>query len=335
MRKALSLRPGVVVGDDVTRMLEYAKTHGFAIPSFVADDLSFAELCIEAAAQSQSPLMLELPAKRGADTAIRAAVAVRQMAESAGVPVLLHTSHSGAAALPWLDSCVEASELYWRHAGQPLFSSFTLDLSGEPVNDSNIQKCLRYHHRLAPMKATLEMELPDPGSLGLDGCEDVYRIWSASTKVSPRVTIAAVPRKKAPGIDGGPAGLTGLVPEVFGALQAYIRHRAGLTERLPLNLAAPDDLSVVEGAGRRRVRDAIRNGLVRVGIDLSDSWRPWARVGRVYSAGGGGYGGFPVSGREQWKRRAAGALVPKIVRSFEKVNCKGRLAGGGAAAARL
>merc|ERR1719456_1813522 len=114
--QALGLRPGVIYGEDVTKLLRFAKDRGFAIPAFNITSTSVANAVMEAAAKSKSPVMLQISNGGGVffcgksvsnegqqaciTGTISAAKHVTTVAEKYGVPVIIHTDHCAKKLLP-------------------------------------------------------------------------------------------------------------------------------------------------------------------------------------------------------------------------------------------
>ena len=128
---------------------------------------------------------------------------VRSVAEAYGIPVIVHSDHCAKSLLPWFDGMLLADEEYFKLHGEPLFSSHMLDLSEEPKQE-NIEICLNYLKRMAPMKLLLEMEIGITGGEE-DGVnnehvdnaalytqpEDIWDIYREFSKVTDLFTIAA------------------------------------------------------------------------------------------------------------------------------------------------
>merc|ERR1719217_400619 len=169
-----SVKPGVVTGQALQDLLDYAKKEGFAIPAVNCISSSSINACLEAARQNDAPVMIQFSsggaqfyAGKGLDnTDFKAAIAgavsgayhVRAMAEQYGVPVILHTDHCAKKLLPWMDGMLAASERYYAVHGEPLFSSHMIDLSEEPMEE-NLKICQEYLARMSKMDMLLEMEL--------------------------------------------------------------------------------------------------------------------------------------------------------------------------------
>ena len=169
-----SVKPGVLTGQAVVDLLDYAKATGFAIPAVNVISSSSIVACLEAARNNDAPVMIQFSSggsafyagkaldNTGCRAAITGAVAgaynVRALAEQYGVPVILHTDHCAKKLLPWMDGMLAASEKYFEVHGEPLFSSHMIDLSEEPM-DENIEICVSYLERMTKMGMLLEMEL--------------------------------------------------------------------------------------------------------------------------------------------------------------------------------
>ncbi|KAF9650381.1 hypothetical protein BDM02DRAFT_3185422 [Thelephora ganbajun] len=185
---------GVLTGDNVRKLFEYAKQNEFAIPAIVSGIVvydsvalldvneplqnvtssSTANAVLEAARDIKSPIILQVSqggsayfAGKGLANdkqqasiagAIAAALHVRTVSKAYGVPVVLHSDHCAHKLLPWFDGMLEADEAYFKAHQEPLFSSHMLDLSEESKED-NIATCVKYFKRMAPLGIWLEMEI--------------------------------------------------------------------------------------------------------------------------------------------------------------------------------
>lgn len=86
--------------------------------------------------------------------AVAGAKYVHAVAESYGVPVILHTDHAAKKLLPWIDGLLDAGEEFFAQTGKPLFSSHAIDLSEESLEE-NIEISGKYLARMAKMGMTL------------------------------------------------------------------------------------------------------------------------------------------------------------------------------------
>lgn len=215
----LTRKTGVIVGDDVLRLFEYAREHEFAIPAINVTSSSTVVASLEAARDAKSPIILQTSqggaayfagkgVKNGDQAAsiagsVAAAHYIRSIAPTYGVPVVLHTDHCAKKLLPWLDGMLDADEAYFKIHGEPLFSSHMIDLSEEPV-EWNVATTAKYLKRAAPMKQWLEMEIGITGgeedgvnNEGVDNAslytqpEDILNIYNTLSAISPYFSIAA------------------------------------------------------------------------------------------------------------------------------------------------
>ena len=108
------VKPGIVTGSDVKKLLDHAKENEFALPAVNVVSSGSVNSVLEAAAAVNSPVMIQFsnggsvfnagkgcPAKnKDVIGAISGAYHVKAMAEAYGVPVVLHTDHA-ARKLPY------------------------------------------------------------------------------------------------------------------------------------------------------------------------------------------------------------------------------------------
>jgi len=109
MKMPASVKPGVVTGQALTDLLDYAKENEFAIPGVNIVGTNSINACMEAAKKYGGPIMVtfskgggQFIAGKAADNkddaasiagAVAGAKHVREVAKLYGVPVVLHTDH--------------------------------------------------------------------------------------------------------------------------------------------------------------------------------------------------------------------------------------------------
>ncbi|MCJ1385077.1 Fructose-bisphosphate aldolase 1 [Xylographa soralifera] len=287
-QSVLKRKTGVIVGDDVLHLFNYAQEHKFAIPAINVTSSSTVVAALEAARDKKAPIILQMSqggaayfagkgVKNGEQEAsIAGAIAgahyIRSIAPSYGIPVVLHTDHCAKKLLPWLDGMMAEDEKYFEKHGEPLFSSHMIDLSEEEV-EWNVQTTARYLKRAAPMKQWLEMEIGITGGEE-DGVnnedvdnnslytqpEDIYHIYSTLVKISPYFSIAAgfgnVHGVYKP-------GNVKLHPELLGKHQAYVKDKIGAKEDKPVFLVFHGG----SGSSKEEYTKAIGYGVVKVNLD--------------------------------------------------------------------
>ncbi|TFL05608.1 hypothetical protein BDV98DRAFT_522751 [Pterulicium gracile] len=284
---------GVLTGDQTRKLFDYAKANNFAIPVSNVTSSSTANACLEAARDIKSPIILQVSqggaayfAGKGLANdkqqasiagATAAALHIRTVAASYGVPVVLHSDHCAHKLLPWFDGMLEANEAYYKQHQVPLFSSHMLDLSEESKED-NIATCVKYFKRMAAIGLWLEMEIGITGGEedGVDNTnvdnaalytqpEDVYEIHDALSKISPNFSIAA-----AFGNVHGvyKPGNVRLHPELLGKHQAYATEKLGGGIDRPLYLVFHGG----SGSSKEEIKTAVVNGVVKMNVDTDTQW---------------------------------------------------------------
>jgi fructose-bisphosphate aldolase class II len=346
------IAPGVVTGDDVQKVLAFAKAEGFALPAVNVVGTNTVNAALETAREINSPLIIQFSnggatffAGKGlSNENQRAAIAgavsgarhVRQMAGLYGAHVIVHTDHAAKKLLPWIDGLLDAGEAYYEAHGEPLFSSHMLDLSEEPLEE-NVEICKRYLERMSNIDMTLELELGITGGEedGVDHSdvdssrlytqpEEVAYAYEELMKVSDKFTVAA-----AFGNVHGvykPGAVT-LRPKILRNCQEYIQETFDTGEK-PLNLVFHGG----SGSSLEDIREAVSYGVVKFNIDTDTQWAFWDGVRGYYlekQAYLQGQIGNP-EGEDQpnkkyydprvWLRRAEVSFKARLTRAFEDLN---------------
>ena len=284
----LSRKSGVIVGDDVLKLFQYAKDHKFAIPAINVTSSSTVVASLEAARDAKAPIVLQMSqggaayfagkgvANGGQEASIAGGIAgahyIRAIAPTYGIPVVLHTDHCAKKLLPWLDGLLDADEAYFKIHGEPLFSSHMIDLSEESV-DYNIEVTAKYLERVAPMKQWIEMEIGITGGEE-DGVnnedvdnnslytqpEDILAIYNKLAPISPYFSIAAgfgnVHGVYKP-------GNVKLHPELLGKHQKFVKECIKSSEEKPCFLVFHGG----SGSTKEEFQIAISHGVVKVNLD--------------------------------------------------------------------
>ncbi|KAL1666023.1 hypothetical protein GGF50DRAFT_113542 [Schizophyllum commune] len=279
---------GVITGENVRKVFDYAKEHKFAIPAFNVTSSSTANAVLEAARDIKSPIIIQVSQGGAAyfagkglandkqQASIRGAVAaahhVRIVAKDYGIPVIMHSDHCAKKLLPWFDGMLEADEDHFKVHQEPLFSSHMLDLS-EESKEENIATCVKYFKRMAPMGIWLEMEIGITGgeedgvdNTGVDNSslytqpEDIFDVYSALSAISPNFSIAA-----AFGNVHGvyKPGNVKLRPDILGKHQAYAAEKLGGKVEKPLYLVFHGG----SGSSKDEIKTAVVNGVVKMNVD--------------------------------------------------------------------
>ena len=297
-------RPGVLYGDEVTELFNYANENNFALPAVNVIGTNSVNAVLETARAVNSPVIIQFShggaqffAGKGlANDQQKAAIAgaisgaqhVHLMAEAYGVPVILHTDHAAKKLLPWIDGLLDAGEKFFAQHGKPLFSSHMLDLSEETLQE-NIDTCARYLERMDKLGMTVEIELGVTGGEedGVDNSdvdsahlytqpEEVAFAYEVLSKISKRFTIAA-----AFGNVHGvyKPGNVELRPEILKNSQEFIQQKYGV---------APNTVNFVfhggSGSEKHKITEAIEYGAVKMNIDTDMQWAFWEGVKNYYES---------------------------------------------------
>ncbi|MBC6610045.1 class II fructose-bisphosphate aldolase [Hymenobacter sp. BT507] len=350
------LRAGVLHGDEVQSLFQYAKDNAFALPAVNVTGSNTVNGVLEAAHEVNSPVIVQFSnggaqffaGKYVSNSDQRASIAgaisgaqhVHQMAALYDVPVILHTDHAAKKLLPWIDGLLAAGEKHFQTHGQPLYSSHMLDLSEEPIEE-NIEICKRYLERMDKLGMTLEIELGVTGGEedGVDNSDvdssklytqpsEVAYAYEELSKVSPRFTIAA-----AFGNVHGvyKPGNVKLQPIILKNSQEYVQEHFN-TGPQPINFVFHGG----SGSSREEIREAISYGAVKMNLDTDLQWAFWQGIRDYYVKNEGylqGQIGNP-SGADSpnkkyydprvWLRSAETTFVERLKHAFEDLNAINR-----------
>ncbi|KAJ1964213.1 Fructose-bisphosphate aldolase 1 [Dipsacomyces acuminosporus] len=284
---------GVITGENVKKLFDYAQEHKFAIPAINCTSSSTVNAALEAARDQKTPLIIQFSqggaafyAGKGVSNkdqqasilgSIAGAYHVRAVAKHYGVPVVLHSDHCGRPLLPWLDGMLAADEAYFKEHGEPLFSSHMIDLSAE-TKEFNISTTAEYFKRCAPMKLWLEMEIGITGGEE-DGVnnesaekealytpsEDVYEVYQALSPIAPYFSIAA-----AFGNVHGvyKPGNVVLSPHLLAEHQKYVKEKIGCESDHPLYLVFHGG----SGSTKEEITTAVGHGVVKMNVDTDTQY---------------------------------------------------------------
>jgi len=279
---------GVLTGQNVIKLFEYARENQFAIPAINCTSSSTVNAVLEAARDIKAPIIIQVSqggsayfAGKGLANdkqqasilgAIAAAHHVRTVAKAYGVPVVMHSDHCAEKLLPWFDGMLDADEDHFKKHGEPLFSSHMLDLSEEP-KEQNIATCAKYYTRMAKIGLWLEMEIGITGGEedGVDNSnvdnsslytqpEDIFEVYDALHKIGNGFSIAA-----AFGNVHGvyKPGNVKLRPEILGQHQGHVAQKIGKPNDKPLFLVFHGG----SGSTKDEIKTAVQSGVVKMNVD--------------------------------------------------------------------
>ncbi|MCD6596613.1 MAG: class II fructose-bisphosphate aldolase [Bacteroidales bacterium] len=300
----MKFRSGVLFGDEVKALFDYANEHNFAIPAVNVVGTDTVNAVLETASKVNSPVIIQFSnggalffggkslSNEGQKAAIAGGISgaqhVHAMAEYYGVPVILHTDHAAKKLLPWIDGLLDAGEKHFERTGQPLYSSHMLDLSEETLED-NIAISKKYLERMSKMGMTLEIELGITGGEedGVDNTdidssrlytqpEEVAYAYEELLKVSNAFTIAA----SFGNVHGVyKPGNVELKPDILKNSQEYIQEKFK-TEKNPVNFVFHGG----SGSEKHLIKEAITYGVIKMNLDTDMQWAFWNGVRKYYQA---------------------------------------------------
>jgi len=284
----MKLKPGIVYGQDLLDLFNYAQKKGFAIPAVNVIGSDSINAALETARDMKAPVIIQFSnggahfnAGKGLpndnqQASIAGAVAgaehVHRLAELYGVPVIIHTDHAAKKLLPWIDGLLDAGEDYYKKNGKPLFSSHMLDLSEEPLEE-NIEISKKYLQRMKNLDMFLEIELGITGGEedGVDNTdvdnaklytqpEEVAYAFEELSKISPYFTIAA----SFGNVHGVyKPGNVVLRPEILKNSQKFIADKFNLDKNQPVYFVFHGG----SGSELQDIKDAISYGVIKMNID--------------------------------------------------------------------
>lgn len=298
------VKPGVVTGNDVQKIFALCKENNFALPAVNTINTDSINASLEAAAKVKAPLIIQFSnggaafvagkglKLEGQGNAILGAIAgakhVHTVAESYGVPVILHTDHCAKKLLPWIDGLLDAGEKFYAKTGKPLFSSHMLDLSEESLEE-NIAICGQYLERMSKMDMTLEIELGVTGGEedGIDNSdmdqsllytqpEEVAYAYEELSKISSRFTIAA----SFGNVHGVyKPGNVKLTPTILRDSQQYVAEKYNVA-----NNALTFVFHGGSGSSAAEIKESISYGVVKMNIDTDTQWATWEGIMNFYKS---------------------------------------------------
>ena len=343
---------GVLTGKQVQDVFSDAKFNQYALPAVNVTNTSTVNAVLEAAAEVNSPVIIQFSAggcqffagkglnNENQSAAIAGGISgakhVHEMAKLYGVSVILHTDHCARKLLPWVDGLLLASEEHFKTHGTPLYSSHMIDLSDEPIID-NIETCKLYLDRMSKIGMTLEIELGVTGGEedGVDNTdidssklytqpEEVAYAYEELMKVSDQFTVAAAFGNVHGVYRPGNVKLT---PIILDNSQKYVQDKFNTDEK-PINFVFHGG----SGSSFDEIREAISYGAIKMNIDTDLQWGFTTGI-RDYFSEYGEYVKTQIGNPEgddlpnkkyydprKWIREGELTFKKRLIKSFEDLN---------------
>lgn len=288
---SLKLKPGIVTGSALRELLDFCKSEQCALPAVNVIGSHSANAAMEAARQAKAPIIVQyshggaqfnagkfLDNKTNAASiagSIAGAHHVRVVAETYGVPVVLHTDHCARSLLGWIDGVLDAGEAHFKATGAPLFSSHMLDLSEDPLSH-NLETCQKYLSRMAKIDMTLEIELGVTGgeedgvnNEGIDNAKlytqpaDVLAAYDALSPIGSFTVAASFGNTHGVYAPGN----VKLTPKILKNSQTHIQAERKTKDK-PVHFVFHGG----SGSSQEEIREAVSYGVVKMNIDTDTQW---------------------------------------------------------------
>ncbi len=287
----LSLKPGLIYGQQLQELFEYCKEQKCALPAVNVVGSSSINASLYAAKKAQAPVMIQFSnggglfnagkhAKEYSDKAevigtATGAFHVHKMAQVYGVPVILHTDHCQRKIISWVDGLIEENRKFYDAQKMPLFSSHMLDLSEENLEE-NLATCAEYLQKLARLDITLEIELGVTG--GEEDGVDNSDIDSSRLYTQPEHVLKAYDTLQPLGYFTVAAsfgnthgvykpGNVKLTPEILKNSQDMVARERNLGHN-PLNLVFHGG----SGSEKSKIEESLHYGVIKMNIDTDTQW---------------------------------------------------------------
>jgi len=349
-------RAGVLYGDEIKELFDYANEKNFAIPAVNVIGTNSVNAVLETASKVNSPVIIQLSnggavfyaGKSISNENQQAAIAggisaahhVHIMAKYYDVPVVLHTDHAAKKLLPWIDGLLDAGERYFEQSEAPLFSSHMLDLSEESLEE-NIEISKKYLERMSKIGMTLEIELGITGGEedGVDNTdidssrlytqpEEVSYAYEELSKISDAFTIAA----SFGNVHGVyKPGNVELKPAILKNSQEYIQEKYR-TEANPVNFVFHGG----SGSEKHLIKEAIDYGVIKMNLDTDMQWAFWDGIHNYYKESkdylqeqiGNPEGDDKPNKKyydpRAWLRKGEASFIERLTEAFEDLNAMNR-----------
>ena len=353
MSSSSKFSKGVIHGQELKDLFDYANENDFAIPAVNVIGSSSINAVMETAREVNSPVIIQFSnggssfnAGKGLSNenqrasiigAKAGALHVHELAEHYGVTAVLHTDHCAKKILPWIKGLLDEGKQYYKAHGKPLYSSHMLDLSEESLEE-NIDVCCDYFEVMNEMGMMIEIELGVTGGEedGVDNTdidsarlytqpEEVAYAYERLSKISDRFTVAA-----AFGNVHGvyKPGNVELRPIILKNSQEYIKQKFNTPDQ-PINFVFHGG----SGCSTEEIREAIEYGAIKMNIDTDMQWAFWSGV-RGYYQKNEAYLQTQLGNPEgddqpnkkyydprKWLRVGEDAFKERLTKAFDDLNC--------------
>lgn len=348
-----SFSKGVIHGQELKDLFDYANEQNFAIPAVNVVGTNSVNAVLETARDVNSPVIIQYSnggstfnAGKGLSNedqraailgAKTGAMHVHELAKDYGVTTVLHTDHCAKKLLPWIKGLIAEGAKYNEIYGKPLYSSHMLDLSEEPIEENMDISC-EYFEEMNKLGMMIEIELGVTGGEedGVDNTdidssklytqpEEVAYAYERLSKISDRFTVAAAFGNVHGVYKPGNVELT---PVILKNSQEFVQKKFN-TAAQPINFVFHGG----SGSSPAEIKEAIEYGAIKMNIDTDMQWAFWDGVMGYYKknedylqAQLGNPDGDDIPNKKfydprKWLRAAEQSFKTRLTKAFEDLNC--------------
>ena len=348
----MSVKPGVVSGEDYKTLLKACKDGKYALPAVNVVNSNTANAVLEAAANNKSDVIIQASNggaqfyagkgfPDGDEGKVLGAVAlakhVHMLAEHYGICVVLHTDHANKKLIPWVEKLLDHGEAFYKETGKPLYTSHMLDLSEEPIEE-NISESARILTRMVPLDMSIEIELGVTGGeedgVGSDEIDNDKLYTQPEDVLYAHNILSPIGHYSLAASFGNVHGVykpgnVQLRPEILKNSQALVKERYQTGDN-PLDLVFHGG----SGSEKSKIAEALEYGVFKMNIDTDTQFAQSKAVGAYVEANARAFkyqidpdDGTPYKKKydpRTWLREAEVSMVERLDEAFADLQSAGK-----------
>lgn len=348
----MSVKPGVVSGEDYKTLLKACKEGKYALPAVNVVNSNTVNAVLEAAAKNKSDVIIQASNggaqfyagkgfPDGDEGKVLGAVAlakhVHLLAEHYGVCVVLHTDHANKKLVPWVEKLLDHGEAFYKETGKPLYTSHMLDLSEETIEE-NISESARILKRMVPLDMSIEIELGVTGGeedgVGSDEIDNDKLYTQPEDVLYAHNILSPIGHYSLAASFGNVHGVykpgnVQLRPEILKNSQALVKERYQTGDN-PLDLVFHGG----SGSEKSKIAEALEYGVFKMNIDTDTQFAQAEAVGAYVEANARAFkyqidpdDGTPYKKKydpRTWLREAEVSMVKRLDEAFADLQSAGK-----------
>jgi len=348
----MSVKPGVVSGEDYKTLLKACKEGKYALPAVNVVNSNTINAVLEAAAKNKSDVIIQASNggaqfyagkgfPDGDEGKVLGAVAlakhVHLLAEHYGVCVVLHTDHANKKLVPWVEKLLDHGEAFYKETGKPLYTSHMLDLSEETIEE-NISESARILKRMVPLDMSIEIELGVTGGeedgVGSDEIDNDKLYTQPEDVLYAHNILSPIGHYSLAASFGNVHGVykpgnVQLRPEILKNSQALVKERYQTGDN-PLDLVFHGG----SGSEKSKIAEALEYGVFKMNIDTDTQFAQAEAVGAYVEANARAFkyqidpdDGTPYKKKydpRTWLREAEVSMVKRLDEAFADLQSAGK-----------